>query len=193
MCKNLARKAKKDKTENTGSKDQVHSVHRRRPQKEESCHTYRIRHNFRHHGLWLFQNLGNIRSITIGGSLLGIRIDSERNLATSLATRITFGTNIDANTSTTRGWMHNVQILLGMILDGKTGDTKVTIFNNFTEHLSTRGNGSFLVTTTLASSGGATTGTFDRQEFGFGIVFLDGHGETVGRNKKGVNEGKPRR
>ena len=74
--------------------------------------------------------------------------------------------------------MHNVESFFLVILDGKGRDTEIAIFLDTTQGLSSRSNGGFLVAAALAASRGETKGTFDRQEFGLGVVFLDGHGES---------------
>lgn len=185
--------------------------------------TYRIRHDLRHHGLGLFQNLANknnkaimivsldvscffacmrdeetnkqtstiftylanVRRIAIGLSLLRVRINAERFQATTTATRVSLGTTIDTSAAATRGSVHHVQGFALVIGNGKGGDTAVAAFLDVAKCLSTRGNGGLLVAAALARACWPSKGTFNRQEFRFGIVLLDRHGKT---EEKGASE-----
>ena len=146
--------------------------------------TYRIRENFHHGRLGLFHNLSNIRRIAIGLSLLRIGIHTEGLFAASLATRISLSTAIDADATTTRRRMQEVQVLFLAIFNGKGWHTEPAIFFDGSHGLSSRRNGRFLVAAALATTRGTAEWTFDCQELGFRVDFLDRHSVPVRTHKR---------
>ena len=130
-----------------------------------------FREDFRHRRFGLLQNHSQVRSIAIRVALRR-RIQSERCLAASLTTGITFGTAVDAATTTAGRRMHRVDGLAGIVRNLVLGNTVVTRFLDATKRSPTTGEGSCLIAATLASPGGAGARTIHSHEFGLGVEFL---------------------
>lgn len=142
--------------------------------------TYRIGKDFCHHGFGFFENLAQIGCVSSRGTLLSMRVHTKGHFATTLAkTRIALGATIDATTATTRGSVHNVQVVALVIRNGEDRYTKVASLLDGTQSLTTRRKLGGLVAATFAGTGCTGTRSFHGQEFSFRIVFLDRHGESA--------------
>lgn len=129
-----------------------------------------------HETLWLFENLANVRSISISLFLIGWK-DMEANLAATPSARITLGATVDATSTAACGLMNLVDMIALAITEGELWNTPIAIFCDGSHGLSAARDGRMLVAAALAGANGTCAGTMDSQHFRIRVEFLDLHGK----------------
>jgi hypothetical protein len=123
------------------------------------------------HGLWLFENSSNIRSISISIFLVG-RKDVETNLAATLSARVALLAAVDAHTTTASRRVDLVERLSTRGANGEHGDTEKAVLLHGTKFLATRRDSSLLVAATLAGTDTATKWAINGDHLSVSVEFL---------------------